>query len=221
MKKRISVVGCTKTIVLLIVLSISSVKTNAKQPISDINDVSFDLVQDTYTHESETDLSIDQLQMRSELINQVEELNQIEDTLSWFKKYKELKEEFSQVLEEESEHNQITDEYSTDEIRYIERMVQTETNGCSFEAHVNVANVVFNRIDHDKFPDNPIGVVTSPSQFCYGRTKITESVKLAVEYAYMFPDTTQGALFFKSGKKTKTFCGRSLIFEDDAGHYFY
>ena len=194
-----------------------------EQTISDINNVSFDLVEEEspYTQESEIDYTPEKVQLELELNRQLEELDQIEDMYEWFKKYKELREEFSSIFEEESEHEQITDVYSEEEIYYIERLVETETHGCSFEAHVNVANVVFNRVDHEKFPDTPIGVVTSPSQFCYGATKITESVKLAVEYAFMFPDTTHGAIYFHSGHKTKTFCRKPLIHEDDAGHYFY
>lgn len=193
------------------------------QTISDINNVSFNLVQDEQSciSKSDTDLDIDEVQKTVELDRQIGILNQIEDTYEWFVKYKELKEEFSTIFIEENEHKQITDEYTEEQIYYIERMVETETHGCSFDAHVNVANVVFNRIKHEKFPDDPISVVTSPSQFCYGCTNISESVKLAVEYAYMFPDTTNGAIYFHSGRRTKTFNKKPLVHEDDAVHYFY
>lgn len=194
-----------------------------EQTISDINNVSFDLVEDEspYTQESEIDYTPERVQLELELNRQLEELDQIEDMYEWFKKYKELREEFSSIFEEEFEHEQITDAYTEDEIYYIERMVETETHGCSFEAHVNVANVVFNRIEHEKFPNTPIGVVTAGGQFCYGATKISESVKLAVEYAFMFPDTTNGAIYFHSGHRTKTFNKKPLVHEDDAVHYFY
>ena len=193
------------------------------QTISDINNVSFDLIQDKQPciPESETDLNIDEVQKYAELDRQIEVLNQIEDTYEWFKKYKELKEEYSTIFIEENEHKLITDEYTQDEIYYIERCVETETHGCSFEAHVNVANVIFNRVEHEKFPDNPKSVVTASGQFSYGRTKISESVKLAVEYAYMFGDTTNGAIYFHSGQRTKTFNKKPLVHEDDAVHYFY
>lgn len=194
------------------------------QTISDIHDVSFNLVQEEenpYTQESEIDCNVEEVQKTLELDRQIELLNRIEDTYEWFKKYKELKEEFSSVFIEENEHPKITDIYTEEEIYYIERCVETETHGCSFEAHVNVANVILNRVNHEKFPDNPKSVVTASGQFSYGRTKISEKVKLAVEYAYMFGDTTNGAIFFHSGQRTKTFNGKPLIYEDNAGHYFY
>lgn len=196
--------------------------TTNDQTISDKHDVSFNLIQDTTcTQKSETDYSIDEIQMRTEIDRQLSELDQIDDTLRWFKKYKEIRNEFSSILKEEIHHAQINDVYTENEIYYIERMVETETHGCSFMAHVNVANVVFNRIKHKKFPNDPISVVTAGGQFCYGRTKISESVRLAVEYAFMFGDTTNGAIYFRSGARTNTFSGKPLVHEDDAVHYFY
>ena len=191
--------------------------------ISDINNVSFDLVEEPslYTVKSETDYNPNIIQQEMELNRRLEELDQIDDMYEWFVRYKEIKEEFQTVFKEKFEHESITDVYTEDEIYYIEKMVETETHGCSFEAHVNVANVVFNRVEHHKFPNNPKSVVTSPGQFCYGASKISKSVKLAVEYAFMFKDTTNGAIYFHSGSKTSTFNGKPLVHQDDAVHYFY
>lgn len=225
MKKRL-LIGLVVPIILFCAqtekIEASDDATPNNQTISDKHEVSFNLIQSNpYTQESETDYNTNDIQMISELDRQIEELNQIEDTFKWFKKYKEIRTEFSTVLKEENEHTQISDVYTENEIYYIERMVETETHGCSFMAHVNVANVVFNRIKHKKFPNDPISVVTASGQFCYGKTRISESVKLAVEYAFMFGDTTNGAIYFHSGSRTKKFNGKPLVHEDDAVHYFY
>lgn len=206
--------------------NIDTVSDNSisQNSLSDINEVSFNLVwrkiRTNGTLQSEiTDYFMEYKLQKAELEDDLDSLDQIEDTLEWFLKYKELREKYEFMCEDFPLY--ITDEYTEDEIYYIEKMVETETHGCSFEAKVNVANVVFNRVDHHKFPNNPKAVVTSPGQFCYGKSNITEETKLAVEYAYLFPDTTNGAIFFRSGKRTSTFSGKPLVHEDDAVHYFY
>lgn len=200
-------------------VSADSISENS---ISDINEVSLSLDPKKVKVSTLTS-DLDQYRFfcyeKRFFVEQLEALDQIEDTYEWYIEYKKLIKHFKKWLKEVPED--ITDVYTEEEIRYIERMVETETHGCSFEAHVNVANVIFNRVEHPKFPNNPKAVVTSPGQFCYGKTKITESVKLAVEYAYLFPDTTNGAIYFHSGAKTRTFNRKPLVHQDDAVHYFY
>ena len=204
------------------VVIIKPINLQAKEPIegkekltlNDINEVDIDMI-DEYEG-----IPVSIIDTMSESFDEaLKELDKIEDTYEWYLAYKDIIKKYGALLEETPQT--IYDVYTDDQIYYIERMVETETHGCSFEAHVNVANVVFNRIEHEKFPDDPIGVVTSGGQFVYGRTKISESVKLAVEYAFLFPDTTHGAIFFHSGAKTKTFNRKPLVHQDDAGHYFY
>ena len=115
----------------------------------------------------------------------------------------------------------IYDAFSESEIYLLQRMVETETGGTDFESKTHVANVAFNRLMTDGYPNTLSGVITAEGQFAYGKTNISESTKLACEYAYLFPDNTQGALAFHSGTIGQTFCGRSLIFVDSAGHGFY
>ena len=198
-------------------------ETVSQNSISDINNVSLSLDPKKVkvsTLTSDVDWYHFYFYEKEYFAEQLEALDQIEDTLEWYLEYKRIVNTYKRWFPDDVDTT-IGDIYSPEEIYYIERLVETETHGCSFEAHVNVANVVFNRIDSKEFPNTPIGVVTSPNQFYYGKTKITESVKLAVEYAYLFPDTTNGALFFHSGAKTKTFNGRAQVHEDDAVHYFY
>ena len=86
---------------------------------------------------------------------------------------------------------------------------------------VNVANVIFNRVISEEFDDSITEVVTKPNQFAYGRNNISESTILAVEYAFLNEDTTDGALFFHSNSKTDTFNKAEYVFTDDCGHHFY
>ena len=114
----------------------------------------------------------------------------------------------------------IYDALSDEEIMYLWRMVESETCGCSFEARVHVADVVFNRLEDEAWPNTIKEVITQSNQFCYTKTQISEETKLAVEYAYMFPDETQSALSFHSNKKTDTFGGYVFLF-NDGYHNFY
>lgn len=142
----------------------------------------------------------------------------IEDQKEWFIQYKILLEDYSEWIDPPE---RIEDEYTSDEIYLIQRVVETETYDSDFLSKVNVANVIFNRIYNSKFPNNVSDVITAHNQFSYHKKEISYDTELAVEYAYMIKDTTNGALYFKSGKKSSSFNGASYVFEDTAGHYFY
>jgi len=155
---------------------------------------------------------------RQEYVTKVEELKSIEDEQERFVAYKELYEEY---LEWCDLPETIYDCYSEEEILLIQKVVETETYQCDFMSKVNVANVVLNRVKHESFPNTVTEVITAANQFAYGRNKISESTVLAVEYAFLNEDTTDGALFFHSNPKTDTFNGAQYVFSDDAIHHFY
>ena len=118
----------------------------------------------------------------------------------------------------------IYDVYSEEDIRYFQRCVETETHGCQiFLDKVHVADVILNRVkdDSDRFPYTIKEVVTSPGQFAYGKTAIDPLTVAACEYAFNNADTTNGAVYFHSGKKTETFSGATYLFTDEIGHHFY
>lgn len=152
--------------------------------------------------------------MEEELI----EISSIEDNMEWFINYKDIVSRYTMWI---SPPNSIYDCFTEEEINLICRVVETETFECDFDSKVNVANVVFNRLEHGEFGKTIKEVVTTKKQFAYGRKNISEDTILAVEYAFMMEDTTNGALFFHSNKKTSTFCGNEFIFQDEAGHNFY
>lgn len=111
--------------------------------------------------------------------------------------------------------------YSAEQMMVMWRCIQTEVGGGDFDSKCNVASVIVNRINSEKFPNDPIGVVTSASQFAYSKTEISEDAKLALEYVLLFGDTTNGCIGFRSGACPSTFSGWTYQFTDSAGHHFY
>ena len=134
--------------------------------------------------------------------------------------------EYNKILENYRDYldNTVTiyEMFSSEDIEYLEKCVETETFGGTFLSKVNVAHVIINRaMDDEKFSSTLKGVVTTPGQFQYSKSAIDPLTIAACEYAAITSDTTNGALYFKSGNKTDTFNGATYIFTDDVGHHFY
>lgn len=128
---------------------------------------------------------------------------------------------YNKILDRHGKPNPIYEKYTTEEINYMARCIETEVYGCDFNARCNIASVIINRVNDSRFPNDPISVVTSPSQFAYHRTYVTEKTLLAIEYVVLFGDTAQGAIAFHSGGYSDTFNGWHYVFQDNAVHYFY
>ena len=153
-----------------------------------------------------------------EVLEKQKELDSITDNKERFLAYKALIAEYSEwVVPPET----IYDVYTEDEIYLMQRCIETETFEQSFDSKVNVANVILNRIEDGRFGNSANEIITGPKQFAFGRKNINEDTKLALEYAYMFVDTTDGALYFHSLSYRPKFSGANYIFTDDAGHHFY
>ena len=152
-----------------------------------------------------------------EVLDKQEELSSIEDNEEWFIAYKYLIEEYSEWVDPPET---IYDYYTEDEIYLMQRCIETETFEQDFDSKVNVASVILNRIESDEFA-NEVSEIIVKGQFAFGRENISENTVLALEYAFMIGDTTDGALYFHSNPKTETFNGAEFIFTDTAGHHFY
>lgn len=124
-----------------------------------------------------------------------------------------------QNWEDQPEH--LTDIYSDRELEYLYRCVETEVYGGDFLSKAHVAMVIFNRLERGDWGNTLTEVVTSPNQFRYGRTNITEQTKQACAFAFEMPDMTENAIAFHSGDRSNTFWGREYIFTDASGHHFY
>ncbi len=149
-----------------------------------------------------------------------------ENSMEWFKKYKEIQNEYSEWIDTDETIYDYFDEFELD---LLFRIVETEVRGeNNFDEKVNVANVIFNRIDHEDFPMNLIEILTERPQFSsyisgdYKNVTVTETTILACEYAFQFPDTTNGALWFDSTRGNSwADRNREYIFTDSVGHSFY
>ena len=179
---------------------------------------------DLQTQIDETNKRIDQLyssQVDTKLLEMQIEMNEVEkitDLQTYYLTYMDVVNKYSDYI---TPPTTIYEAFTEQEIVYLWRMVETETCGADFESRTHVANVAFNRLKDSRYPDTLIGVITAPSQFAYTKTNISETTKLACEYAYMFPDNTKGALAFHSGAYTKTFCGKQWVMTDACGHHLY
>lgn len=161
----------------------------------------------------ETTYDIKALEFQTEM----NALDKIEDKEKWFLEYKDICERYADYVPQPIS---IYDVYTTDEINLLLYMGQTEIGSGSFDAIVNVFDVVWNRQADSKWP-NQIKKIVVPGQFAFNNTRVTERVRLALEYSFMFPDQTGGALAFHSMGQTEKFGSYYYLFSDSSGHHFY
>lgn len=184
-----------------------------------IQDIEIQNIQETTDTEEKELTQQDYVEMRQKEVNN---LNLIDDEMIKFIKYKGIcfrYEEMSGIKENITEklHNSFT----YDEIYLMQRVIETECYQQDFMSKVNVASVILNRLNNEKFGDSIEEIIKSPNQFAYGRRYITYDTVLALEYATHFGDSTNGALYFHSLNKSEKFNGADFIFQDEAGHNFY
>ena len=140
------------------------------------------------------------------------------DKKTWFILYKSIQEQYSNYIDpSESVYDYFTDE----QITMMQKCIETETYQCSFDAKVNVACVILNRVEHNEYPTDPIEIVTEKNQFVYGRNIISEDTILALEYAFMIEDTTNGCIAFRSDSSPETWHSWTKQFTDESDHTFY
>lgn len=127
-------------------------------------------------------------------------------------------------------------EFSDDEMEVLLRIVEAEAGSEDEDGRLLVANVILNRVESDRFPDNVTDVVFQQSggvtQFSpvasgrYYKVKISEETVSAVGRALMGEDISQGALFFASRKyagseKMRWFEEKLTFLFAHGGHEFY
>lgn len=153
-----------------------------------------------------------------EILSKIDELDEIKDNKrEYLMLYKQLCSEYGGYF---GEPITIFDVFTDEEIYLMCRCVETETYQCPFDAKVDVATVVINRIESNKYPNNVKEVIV-PGQFAFWRTEISEDTLEAIEYAYLFgvPELKE-SLYFQSLKEMETFCGKTLK-HYDGYHWFY
>lgn len=147
------------------------------------------------------------------------EIGTIADKKEWFVTYKNIIDEYSYILDSPET---IYDYFTEDELDLLFHVVQAEIGDeYSFEQKCNVASVIFNRLEHERFP-NTLSEILVCDQFSpiadgrYKKVEVSENTILACEYAFMIQDTTNGCLFFDSNNALNY----QFVFNDSA-HNFY
>lgn len=122
------------------------------------------------------------------------------------------------------------------EIEMLERIVEAEATGEDMKGKILVANVIFNRMEDEEFPDTIEDVifqkVGDEYQFSpirdkrYWKVKVTSETKDAVSRALDGEDYSQGALYFMARKRarkssTKWFDNNLDWLFKHGGHEFY
>ena len=134
---------------------------------------------------------------------------------AWFKEYLDITSQYEDVVDLPEQFSEVFNEA---EQAIVYSCVETEVHGGDFASKVHVADVIFNRLEAGKWGDSVTSVITSPGQFTYNKAAVQDSTKFAVQYAFMFPDTTQGAIYFNKSIVTSS---PYYLFTDDVGHSFY
>lgn len=149
----------------------------------------------------------------------MEELEYTTNKENWFLEYKEMLNEYSDFVDPPET---IYDYFSNEDLDLLFHVVQAEIGDeYTFDQKVNVASVIFNRINSDEFGDTLSDILTK-SQFSsisdgrYKKVEVSETTILACEFAFEIGDTTDGCLFFDSNKKLKY----KFVYNDNA-HNFY
>jgi len=160
------------------------------------------------------------IQEFNELITSLESIKEY-DRQAYILAYKKAYRDYDEYV---MPFHSVYDEYTDEEIELFQRAVETETHDGDFDSKVNVANVILNRVANTEFSDingSLSKVITRKNQFAYHRTEIDYSTVLAIEYAFLFEDTTDGALWFDTGLNSWAKRNRTFVFKDDIGHVFY
>lgn len=154
-----------------------------------------------------------------EMNQKMAEIEDITDKREWFLAYKKIIEKYSYIIDPPET---IYDYFSKEELDLLFHVVQAEVGDeYSFESKINVANVIFNRFYHERFPDTLLDILVC-DQFSpiadgrYREVEVTKDTILACEYAFMMEDTTDGCLFFDSNNTLNY----QFVFNDGT-HNFY
>ena len=125
---------------------------------------------------------------------------------------------------------------SKDEVKMMERIVEAEASGEDMKGKILIANVIFNRIESNDFPDTVKSVifqkVNGDYQFSpvsderYWSVSISKQSKEAVQRALKGEDYSKGALYFIAKRRsnstnTKWFDQRLNWLFKHGGHDFY
>lgn len=141
---------------------------------------------------------------------------------AWFTSYKQVINNYADILDPPET---IYDAFSKEELDLLFRVVHAEIGDeWSFEQKVNVANVIFNRVESDYFGDSLITVLI-PGQFstisngAYHNTP-SEKTIAACEYAYEIGIGIDNELYFDSNGALAKYSKLEWVRNDGAHNYY-
>lgn len=155
----------------------------------------------------------------NEMNEKMEEIENITDKKEWYLAYKSIVDTYSDFFDRPET---IYDRFTDTELDLLFKVVQAEIGDeYSFEQKINVASVIFNRLEHERFPDDLADILvadqfSSISDGRYQKVEVSDTTILACEYAFSIENTADGCLFFDSNNKLKY----KFVFTDGA-HNFY
>ena len=153
----------------------------------------------------------------------------ITDKMQWFIQYKQIQEDYSEWIDT---NETIYDVFSSDELQLLFEIVEAEVTGEDhFQSKVNVASVIFNRFEYDTnddFPDTLTEILKDKNQFSsyadvrYKKVTVTDTTKLACEYAWQIGESVNECVYFDScNGNSWADRNREYVFTDSVGHSFY
>ncbi len=167
-------------------------------------------------------------EQRQEMIEQSRELMQLreeeQDRIEAEAAAERAKEEAAQAAAEIS--------ISSKDYEVLTRIVQAESGGCDIKGRILIANVIFNRVRSDDFPDTISDVVYQKSQFSpvsdgsMNSCTVTDATVEAVDRALAGEDYSEGALYFMNRELSRshnvTWFDQKLtyLFEYDRHEFF-
>ena len=192
---------------------------------TELNDIYADsIVTDSINSES-TENKIEKAEENSELEiiqKRINDISLITDKKQQLLEFKKLQYEYPDVFEK---YGTLDNYFTEKELNLFFKVVEAEITEGNFDAKVNVANVILNRYYTGDYGATLIDVLNR-KQFesvlnkRYERVEVTEDTKLACEYAFMYEDTTQGAIFFESLSGDTHQSYADYLFQDGY-HKFY
>lgn len=192
----------------------TEMKTEVVKPI--INETTMQILIEELKEEETTISLADQLGIDvSNIPYNFDDMQQKQD---WFLVYKEVIAKYPKELHKPT----IYEMFSEEELSLLFGVVQAETGEeYSFVEKINVVSVIFNRLNSGKY-SSLREVLTAPYQFAdvVSGKEIDEKTILACEYVFLFGDTTNGCIAFRSDIKPTKWYGRTYQFSDEA-HNFY
>lgn len=206
--------GLISSLIVVIAMNVTTKHVHSENNIMTLSEMKENVSVEEIQKVDEVDLVI--AEMRSDM----DAIESITDNMEWFISYRSVIDKYSYILDPPET---VYDYFSDEDIYLIQRAVETECYDQDFDSKCNVASVIFNRINdpEQRFGKTVTEVITADKQFVYGRKNISDSTKLAVEYAFEIVDTTNGCIGFHSNKKTEKFNGWNYVFTDDIDHHFY